>query len=255
VSELTRLESRSGIDYLTLSSPENRNALSTRLIEELLEGLAISRGRALVIQHDSDVFCAGVDLRERSSEGADQVRQSSLLVQLMRALLEVPQPLICRIDGPVRGGGMGFVACADIVVASPSASFAFSEVRVGVVPAIVGGLALVKLPAGPLAPLLLSGIPFSSDEALRVGLVHNVDDDTSSVVSSYCTAISAGGPGAVAATKALVRRLTQPHSTIELLDDLEARSAQHFASDEAAEGMAAFLERRSPVWASAEGDK
>jgi methylglutaconyl-CoA hydratase len=248
MTQLTRFSQRAGVDYLALASTHNRNALSIRLTEELLEAIAASRGRALVLEHEGPVFCAGVDLRERSAEGADQRRHSALLIELLRALVDVPHPVICRIDGPVRGGGMGLVACADIAIASPAASFAFSEVRVGVLPAIVGGLALRKVAPGPLMPLLLSGRQFSAEEALRIGLLSVVETDTPAAVDAYCTEIKAGAPGAIAATKALMHSLTDTRPLAEMLHALDLKSAEQFATAEGHEGMTAFLERRTPAW-------
>jgi enoyl-CoA hydratase/carnithine racemase len=246
---LVRSERRGGVDVLTLDSPENRNALSLRVMEELLAGIRGSDGRALVLDHDGTVFCAGVDLRERQAPGADQSRHSTLLGELLRALWDHPRPVLCRVGGAVRGGGMGLVACSDVVVAEPAASFAFSEVRVGVAPAIVGGIALRKVPLGPLLPALVSGEVFDAEEARRLGLVTAVAEDAAGEVDRRCAGIVAGAPGAVATTKALARRLSGAESLDPMLAELEALSAELFSSDEAREGMAAFAERRPPSWA------
>ena len=246
---LVHLERRGAVDVLTLDSPGNRNALSLRLMEELLEGIRASDGRALVLDHEGTVFCAGVDLRERQAPGADQSRHSTLLGELLRALWNHPRPVLCRVDGAVRGGGMGLVACSDVVVASPAASFAFSEVRVGVAPAIVGGIALRKVPLGPLLPALVSGERFDAGEAQRLGLVTAVAEDAAAELDRWSAAVAAGAPGAVAATKALMRRLAGAESLDPMLAELEELSAELFASDEAREGMAAFAERRLPGWA------
>jgi enoyl-CoA hydratase/carnithine racemase len=220
-------------------------------MEELLAGIRASDGRALVLDHTGTVFCAGVDLRERAAAGADQTRHSSLLGELLRALWEHPRPVVCRVGGAVRGGGMGLVACSDVVVAAPEATFGFTEVRVGVAPAIVAGIALQKVPLGPLLPTLLTGSTFDAVEARRLGLVTVVSDDSTAERDRLCEAIAAGGPDAVAATKAVARKIAGAVSLDPMLGELEQLSAQLFASPEAAEGMAAFAERRPPQWADA----
>ncbi len=245
---VVRTESAGAVDVLTLDSPANRNALSLALMEELLAGIRASRGRALVLDHTGTVFCAGVDLRERAAPGADQSRHSALLGELLRALCEHPSPVVCRVGGAVRGGGMGLVACSDVVVAAPGATFAFSEVRVGVAPAIVAGIALQKVPLGPLLPALLTGEPFGAEEARRLGFVAVVADDSTAERQRLCEAIAAGGPEAVTATKAVARKVAGVASLDPMLAELEQLSAALFASPEAAEGMAAFAERRPPHW-------
>ncbi|HEX6023414.1 MAG TPA: enoyl-CoA hydratase-related protein [Solirubrobacter sp.] len=229
----TRIEHRHGFAIVTLASEHNRNALSLRMLEELLEHVAAAAdGRGLVLDHEGPVFCAGVDIRERRRVGG----HSELLARLLRALRDYPRPFLCRVDGPVRGGGMGLIAPADIVVASERASFAYSEVKVGVAPALV--LAVTKVPPAPLAPWLLTGEPFDAPTALRLGLVTRVGESLEPELS----AIRAAGPEAVATVKALVREGID-------LDEAARLSEELFSSAEAREGMAAFAERRSPSWA------
>jgi enoyl-CoA hydratase/carnithine racemase len=228
----TRIEHRDGFAVVTLTSERNRNALSLRMLDELLAHVAAADGRGLVLDHEGPVFCAGVDLRERQVTGG----HSQLLAELLRALRDYPKPFMCHVDGPVRGGGMGLLACADIVVASERASFAYSEVKVGVAPALV--LAVTKVPAAPLLPWLLTGEPFDAETALRLGLVTRVGASLEPELS----AIRAAGPEAVATVKALVR------DGIEL-ERAERLSAELFASPEAREGMAAFAAGRTPAWA------
>jgi enoyl-CoA hydratase/carnithine racemase len=228
----TRIEHRDGFAVVRLASARNRNALSLRMLDELLAHVAAADGRGLVLDHEGPVFCAGIDLRERQVTDG----HSELLAELLRALRDYPKPFLCRVDGPVRGGGMGLVACADIVVASERASFAYSEVKVGVAPALV--LSVTKAPAAPLLPWLLTGAPFDADTALRLGLVTRVGTS----LEPELAAIRAAGPEAVATVKALVR------DGIDL-DRAERLSAELFASPEAREGMAAFAAGRAPAWA------
>jgi enoyl-CoA hydratase len=240
---LTRHERRDGADVVTLASPHNRNALSLPLLDEVLTHVhanAEGDARALVLDHDGPVFCAGVDLRERSRSGGHSAR----LARLLRVLWEHPKPVLCRVDGAVRGGGMGLVACADVAVASPRATFAYSEVKVGVAPALVLAVTLPKLAPGPLLPWLLTGEPFGADTARALGLVSRVGDS----LGGELEALRAAGPRALAT----VRRLALPDVTAALAE-AERVSAELFAGDEAREGMAAFLARRPPAWAACAG--
>jgi enoyl-CoA hydratase/carnithine racemase len=240
-----------GIDVLTLASPRNRNAMSLQMLEEMLTTVGASAagtGRALLLDHEGPVFCAGIDLKERRAVGPDDDRHSTLLAALLQALWAYPKPVLCRIDGPVRGGGMGLVACADVAVASARASFAYSEVRVGVAPALVAAVAFAKLPVGPLLPWLLTGEAFDATTAQRLGLVSRVDPTDELSVEPELAAVIASAPAAVRTMKQLSRRGATGDFD-ECLAHMQAVSAQLFASAEAREGMTAFAERRLPEWA------
>ena len=246
--QLVRAERSGPIDVLVLDSQHNRNALSIRLLEELIEAVgrsAAGDGRALVLDHEGPVFCAGVDLRERRELGAGAQTQSLLLSRLLRELWAYPKPVLCRVAGAVRGGGMGLVACADIVVAARDASFAYSEVRVGVAPALVAAVALAKVPLGVLLPWLLTGEAFDAEVAQQIGLVARVADAPS--LEPETSAIAKGGPKAVRAVKALSRQLTGADVPAHL-EEMATLSIQLFADPEALEGMSAFGERRLPAW-------
>jgi methylglutaconyl-CoA hydratase len=223
--------------------------LSLQLLEELLEHVADSAagdGRALVLDHRGPVFCAGVDMREsrRSTESGET--HTSLLARLLTELWAYPKPVLCRVGGPVRGGGIGLVACCDVVVATGAASFAFSEVRVGVAPAMVAAVALRKVPLGLLLPSLLTGEPFDARAAERLGLVSSVSDDDGAL-GRVADAILLGAPGALRTTKSLARDLAGA-SVADVLRETQSLSAALFADAEAQEGMAAFAERRPPSW-------
>jgi enoyl-CoA hydratase/carnithine racemase len=238
-----------GLDVLVLDSQHNRNALSARLLMDLVEQVersAAGPARGLVLDHAGPVFCAGVDLREREELGAGSQVHSTLLARLLASLWAYPKAVLCRIGGPVRGGGMGLVACSDIVVASAQATFAYSEVRVGVAPALVAAVAVPKAPLGALLPWLITGEPFDAATAQRIGLVSRVADDSASL-DPEIAAVRAGAPGAIRAVKRLSRALggTDVEAAIA---DMEALSAELFAGDEALEGIAAFRERRPASW-------
>jgi enoyl-CoA hydratase/carnithine racemase len=251
---LVRAERSGPIDVLVLDSQHNRNALSVRLLEELLEHVgrsAAGEARALVLDHDGPVFCSGVDLRERQELGTAAQTHSELLGRLLQDLWAYPKPVLCRVAGAVRGGGMGLVACSDILVASAAASFAYSEVRVGVAPAIVASVALAKTPLGLLLPWLLTGEPFGADVARDMGLISRVTTDAPSL-EPETSAIVKSGPKAVQAIKRLARDLSAA-DVRQRLEEMTALSAQLFAEPEALEGMAAFSARRPPAWATPAG--
>ena len=248
---LLRVEHDRGVDTLVLDSSHNRNALSVRLLEALLDQVAASaasQARALVLDHTGPVFCAGVDLRERRTLAAGAPTHSVLLARLLGLLWDHPGPVLCRVDGPVRGGGMGLLACADIVVASTRANFAYSEVKVGVAPALVAAVTVPKVPLAPLLPWMLTGETFDAATACHLGLVTRVAEATPSVEPEI-TALLRGGPQAVRTVKRLGRRLAGIDLG-ETLTEMQDLSAALFAGPEAAEGMAAFAERRPPTWAS-----
>ena len=250
-SARVRCEQVRGIDALTLASPRNRNAMSVQMLEEMIAAVAASAagtGRALLLDHEGPVFCAGIDLKERRAVGPDDRRHSTLLAELLRELWAYPKPVLCRIDGPVRGGGMGLVACADVVVASQRATFAYSEVRVGVAPALVAAVAFQKIAVGQLLPWLLTGEAFDATTAQRLGLVSRVSDDEGLSLDPELAAVIASAPAAVRTMKQLARR-PPAFDFDECLEHMQAVSAQLFASPEAREGMTAFAERRLPDWA------
>jgi enoyl-CoA hydratase/carnithine racemase len=248
---LVRSEQRDGFDVAVLDSTANRNAMSIQLLTELahvVDSTACGTGRALLIEHTGQSFCSGVDLKERAALGPADARHSELLAELLRALWCYPRPVVCRIDGAVRGGGLGLLACADIAVCSPESTFAYSEVRVGVAPALVSALALAKVPVSSLLPWLLTGATFDAEVAHRIGLITRIDAVASPAVELDGLARSA--PGAVAAMKAIVRGLIDL-DVERLIPDLQRASADLFAGAEAQEGMAAFAQRRPPAWSTA----
>lgn len=239
------------IDRLLLDSPANRNALSIALMEAAIEAIEQSvrrRARVLVIDHTGDVFSAGVDLKERLALKGQPQRHSELLGRLLATLWAYPAPVVCRVAGRVRGGGVGLVACSDIVVCSASADFAFSEVRVGVAPALVGSFSLVGIGSRALKPWLLTGESFGAEEALRLGLITRVATDLATGIEPELRALLKGAPGGQQTTKHLVRQLAgeSPEREVAAMQQL---SAELFATAEAAEGMTAFSEKRAPTWA------
>lgn len=241
MSQLVHYGVDHGVATITLDSPANRNAMSKQLLTELHEALdraAESDVRVVVLAHTSSVFCAGADLKER----ADGPTDNGPMASAMRRLSESIAPTIAAVDGTVRAGGIGLMAACDLVVVNRSVTFAFTEVRIGVAPAIISVPILARCGWSRLAAPFLTGETFDATEAREIGLVTHVTDDVSATVARLTQGVLAGAPGAVAATKRVLRQ-RQPD-----LDEMQALSEALFASDEGREGMRAFAEKRPPAW-------
>ncbi len=245
----TRYELHDGIATITLDQPESRNALSVALVNSLGDHLAEaaedSRCRLVLLTSSGPAFCAGADLKGGTS--SDTPRHS--LVSILTAILDHPRPVIGRIAGHCMGGGVGLAAACDISVASSEARFGFTEVRIGVAPAIISVVCLPKLSAGDALDLFLSGERISAERAAEVGLVNRAvpPDRLDEAVAAVVDAVLQGGPGALTAAKQLVRRV--PGLTRDQgFEWTEQLSGELFRSAEASEGMAAFRERRRPSW-------
>jgi methylglutaconyl-CoA hydratase len=249
---LVRLETADGVATITLDSPANRNALSRQLVGDLhaaLDGaeaaVAAGEARAIVLTHTPPVFCAGADLKERASGPPD----SAPVVRLFERLIDATAPTIAAVSGAVRAGGIGLMASCDLVVVRNDVTFAFTEVRIGVVAAIISVPIFRRVVPAHLATAFLTGEPFDAEHARRVGLVTHVTGDVAKVVDDLCGGIVLGGPEAVAATKRMLRdAATDGDRRDAAFAAMRALSDRHFQSAEAAEGMAAFAAKRSPVW-------
>ena len=234
---------------LTLDSPHNRNALSAQLLDELAGGLdeaTTDAGvRVVILTAVGKVFCSGADL------SAPPATVASRMPEILEAIRAAPVPVIARVGGHARAGGLGLVATADLAVATAPSTFAFSEVRVGVAPAMILVPALRVADRRFLARAVLTGEPFSAAEAAEAGLLTDVRNDEPALdawVDAAVASVLKGAPGAVAATKDLLAQLSEaPWS--EGIGLARTRSAELFAGAEAAEGMDAFLRKRAPSWA------
>lgn len=251
MTEVLQSERYGGFDALVLASDANRNALSLQLLSQIAQSVEVSAAgdsRGIVLSHTGTTFCSGVDLRERRALGPDDDSHSRLLGELFLALWNYPKPLVIAVDGAVRGGGMGMLACADVVIASADSTFAYSEVRVGVAPALVMAVTLPVIAQPGILPLLLSGDTFGTDVAHRLGLVTAIDDAPRSTGLREAVArLTAAAPRAQARTKALFRAAHE----IDMAAAIRAstrESAALFISAEAIEGMASFADRRPPSW-------
>jgi methylglutaconyl-CoA hydratase len=252
VDELVHRAVDSGIATVTLDSPHNRNALSAQVRRELREHLATAieddAVRVIVLDHTGPVFCAGMDLKEsRAATPEDQGVQE--LPAILERIWTSPKPVLARLAGPARAGGVGLVAASDIAVAADSATFAFSEVRIGVVPAVISATVLPRLHARQAHELFLTGETFDAHRAVAIGLLNSAvaADQLDAEISRYTGMLTLGGPNALAATKELLRkpRSSDIHQEFQ---DMLALSARYFASAEGQEGMRAFAEKRKPSW-------
>ena len=247
---------------LTLNSPHNRNALSTTLVTQLHQGLrdaaADPAARAVVLDHTGNTFCAGADLSEGSAAtdadpfemAAERARE---MATLLRAIVESPLPVIVAIDGHVRAGGMGLVGAADIAVAGPRSTFALTEARIGVAPAIISLTLLPKMSARSAARYYLTGDKFDPATAAEIGLITMATDDVDTAVASLVADIGRASPQGLAASKALTTAAIIAGFDRDA-ERLSAESVRLFVSDEAREGMLAFLQKRPPRWATDAAD-
>ncbi len=251
--QATRYEVRGSAAWITLDSPETRNALTPPLVAELMAHLEAAHDdpdtRVVVLTGTGRAFCAGADLKNKGEMGSAGRRGGNPFVDVMTLMRNGPKPVICAINGAAFGGGLGLVACADIAIAAAGVTFSFSEVRLGLIPAMISVVVLPKLGEHHTMRLFLTGERFSSEQALAYGLLHEVvpADQLERAVQREVDAICKGGPIAIQEAKQLVRRVAHLPE-----DDAFAYAEQKidalFASDEAAEGMAAFKEKRSPDW-------
>ncbi|MEU8850331.1 enoyl-CoA hydratase family protein [Streptomyces sp. NPDC048564] len=232
-----------GVETLTLDSPHNRNALSAALVGELTDALTDCAKdadvRAIVLTHTGNTFSAGADLRDPPPPDA--------LVALLRQILALPKPVAARVTGHVRAGGLGLLAACDISAASQQATFAFTEVHIGVAPAVISLPLLPRTDPRALARYYLTGERFTAPEAARIGLLTTAGEDVDEALTPILDGLRRASPQALAETKALLTT-----KVLEAFDrdaaDLTALSARLFSSAQAREGMTAFLERRDPAW-------
>ncbi|MGO1166957.1 MAG: enoyl-CoA hydratase family protein [Janibacter sp.] len=253
-----RSTSSLGVATITLDSPHNRNALSDQLVTELHAALTAAEAdqsvRCIVLTHTGGTFCAGADLSEASdaSVGDPARGRADQLIDLLRAIIACPKPVIGRIDGHVRAGGMGLVAACDLVVAGVSTSFALTESRLGLAASVISLALLPRTDPRAASRYFLTGETFDAAEAARIGLATEAVGDAAELdaaVERITTDFARCSPQGLRETKELL--------THELLARLDAQrdrvadqSARLFASEEAREGMSAFLERRPPHWAT-----
>lgn len=238
------------IATVTLDSPENRNALSSVLVGELsahLRTAALDNDvRAVVLSHTGRTFCAGADLKEQASEGGP-VEGTRRMLALLRDVVELSKPVVARLDGHVRAGGIGLVGACDIAIAGPATTFAFTEVRLGLAPAIISLTTLGRMSERAASRYYLTGETFDARAAADAGLVTAAVEDVDGELAKISDALRDCSPQGLAATKPLTTTSTR-NAFAEHAGAMQALSQQLFESDEAREGIMAFLQKRPPRW-------
>jgi methylglutaconyl-CoA hydratase len=248
------------VERLTLNRPDVRNAFNAEMIAELSAwATALQRNpdgvRAVVIDGAGKAFCAGADAawlaKIASHSEEDNVRDATATSQMFRALDELPMPVIGRVHGAAIGGGAGLAAVCDIVVASEDAVFGFTEVKLGIIPAVISPFVLSKIGPSAARELFVTGARFPAARAYKMDLVHAVvpEAELDDTIDRYVAEILAGGPEAIAAAKTLIRDISNAGSAVDTAAVTAKALASRRASAEGQEGLRAFLEKRKPRWA------
>ena len=241
-----RIERDGGFLHVAMARPDVRNAFDAALIGELAEAFVdVGRARAVVLRGDGPSFCAGADIdwmrASADLDYDDNVADANALRLMLEGIDSCPAPVVAVVQGHALGGGAGLVACADIAIAHEDAVFAFSEVKLGIIPAVVSPFVLAKIGPGAARRYYVTGERFDADTALRIGLVHEVTSDLDGALAQVLGELSSAGPRAVRAAKRLV--LERPTGS-----ETARRIAERRTSEEGQEGLRAFLERRDARW-------
>jgi methylglutaconyl-CoA hydratase len=242
-----RIERDGGVLRITLAKPERRNAFDAALIAELHDAFSdVGDARVVVLAGEGPSFCAGADVEwQRASIdlGFDENVEDALrLYRMMEAVDACPAPVVARVQGFALGGGSGLVACSDIVAAAPDATFGFTEVRLGIIPAVISPFVFAKIGTGAARRFFLTGERFDATTAQRIGLVQELADDVDAAVERFVGEILKSAPEATRAAKRLARE-HPPES-----EELARIAAGLRSSDEGQEGLRAFLDKRQPRW-------
>ncbi len=249
-----RLETAGGVLTVTLADVENRNALGAAVVNGLHDAIQQANAdpavRAVVVTNEGNTFCAGANLKEQSG-AATGSRPKLGFEELLEEIQRSPTPIVGRIDGHVVGGGNGLAAAMDIAIARDDVKFGFTEVRLGVVPAIISVVCLPKMRRGEAMEAFLRGNRFPASKAAEYGLISRAvpGDQLDAAVEEVLDDLRLGGPNALGFAKRLVYEVPamEPKEAFAWTADLSARL---FKGDEAAAGMKAFLKREKPPWAA-----
>jgi enoyl-CoA hydratase/methylglutaconyl-CoA hydratase len=246
MTDLVHYDIEDGVGTITLDSPHNRNALSRQLVRELFERLdraADDETKVVVVRSADRVFCSGADLSEAAEGGMDEGTRA--LVDLQRRILGHAKPVVTRIAGPVRAGGLGIVGASDIAICADDVTFALTEVRLALAPAVISLSLLPRLSSRGASDSFLTGRTFSAREAVDMGIVTRAvpQQELDEAVAQTCDELKKGHPQGLRETKALLAR--EPLEFLEAhAGEMAATSARLFASDGAKEAMTAFLNRK-----------
>jgi methylglutaconyl-CoA hydratase len=243
-----RIERDGPLLRVTLARPERRNAFDAELIRELTEAFADVRdARAVVLSGDGESFCAGADVDwQRSAIDLsydENVEDALRLYRMLETIDSCPAPVVAPIQGYALGGGAGLVCCTDVAIAAPDAVFGFSEVKLGIIPAVISPFVFARIGTAAARRLFLTGERFDARTALRIGLVHEVAESLEAAVGRVVTELATAGPDASRAAKRLIRERPAP-------DELAKLAAKLRTGGEGQEGLRAFLDKRLPAWRS-----
>jgi methylglutaconyl-CoA hydratase len=243
-----RIERDGPLLRVTIAKPERRNAFDAGLIAELAGAFSdVGDARVVILAGDGPSFCAGADVDwQRSAIDLsydDNVEDAMRLYRMMEAIDDCPAPVVARIQGYALGGGSGLVACCDVAIAGTDAVFGFSEVKLGIIPAVISPFVVPRIGVGAARRYFLTGERFDAEAALRIGLVHEVAADLDEAVDRVTAELLSSGPEAVREAKRLLRELPTGVDTAHI-------AARLRTSPEGQDGLRAFLERRTPDWAT-----
>jgi methylglutaconyl-CoA hydratase len=248
------VEEADGVLHVTLNRPDVHNAFNEALIAEAIDlfgGIGERSARVVVLRGTGSNFCAGADLnwmsRMVSYTREENVRDSSQLARMYALINECPLPVIGRIQGAAIGGGVGLVAVCDVAIAARDAKFGLSEVKLGILPAVISPYVIAKIGETHARALFLTGERFDAERAQRIGLVHRIADDLDAAVGETIAALKSSGPEAVRECKKLIAHVAS-HELIDAIPyTIEAIAARRVSS-EGQEGMAAFLKKEKAPW-------
>ncbi|HEV8660877.1 MAG TPA: enoyl-CoA hydratase-related protein [Thermoanaerobaculia bacterium] len=247
------VEEADGVLTVTLNRPEVHNAFNDELIAEAIDVFSsVGSVRAVVFRGAGPTFCAGADLnwmsRMVSYTRDENIRDSSQLAKMYATINECPAPVVGRIVGAAIGGGVGLVAVCDIAIAEPQTKFGLSEVKLGILPAVISPYVIGKIGASHARALFLTGERFDADRALRIGLVHRIADDVDAAIAETIAQLKTSGPEAVRECKKLIAHVAS-HELIDAIPYTIEAIATRRVSDEGQKGMKAFLEKKKAPWA------
>jgi len=241
-----RIQRDDSVLRVTLARPERRNAFDAALIAELKDAFSdVGDARAVVLASDGPSFCAGADVDwQRAAIDLtyeENVEDAMRLYAMLEAIDGCPAPVVARVQGYALGGGSGLVACCDVAVAGEDAVFGFSEVKLGIIPAVISPFVVPRVGVGAARRYFLTGERFDAQAALRIGLVHELADDLDAAVERVVGELLSSGPQAAREAKQLLRELPTGVDTAHI-------AARLRTSPEGQDGLRAFLERRKPSW-------
>jgi methylglutaconyl-CoA hydratase len=243
-----RIERDGPLLRVTLARPERRNAFDAELIREFTDAFAdIGDARAVVLSGEGASFCAGADVDwQRSAIDLsydDNVEDALRLYRMLEAIDSCPAPVVAPVQGYALGGGSGLVCCTDVAIAAPDAVFGFSEVKLGIVPAVISPFVFARIGTAAARRLFLTGERFDAETALRIGLVHEVAENLETAIERVLAELASAGPEATRAAKRLIRERPAP-------DELAKLAAGLRTGAEGQEGLRAFLDKRTAAWRS-----